>query len=326
LPNAKQASALKQQDDQPKKFLGLPPSEPDTYDGPWERAEHWVVWLTLFWICLCLFGTLLAFSTNSDFVANMLAPPGEEIWFRLSRQLPVTFLIYIVFGLLVERLGVNVAYTRKTFHILGTFAFPLFFTPAVIEGVELYRQWYLSMTWFSLISFVLPYAIMVRPIRSRVRFLYLGHRCFDRPEDRPYTLIWFISQMLAVSVVLVPMTQYFAAKGMWSLYLIAAMANGLGDGLAEPIGKIWGKKKYKVRALFTRREYTRSYAGSACVAFFTAIGVLLNQSILSTGELITLLAILPALLAFIEAKSPHTWDNVFMYIACWVVIYFVVLA
>ncbi len=172
----------------------------------------------------------------------------------------------------------------------------------------------------------MPYALMIRPIRSRVRFLYIGHRCFDRPEDRPYTLIWFISQMLALGIILVPMTQYFVSKGLWSLYLIAAAANGLGDGLAEPIGKVFGKKKYKVYALFTKREYTRSYAGSACVAFFTAFGILLNIQILSISQLVILLAILPALITYVEAKSPNTWDNLFIYLVCWIVIYLVVLA
>jgi phytol kinase len=199
-------------------------------------------------------------------------------------------------------------------------------TPDAISGIELYREWYLSITWNALLGFVLPYAIMVRPIRSRVRFLYLGHRCFDRPEDRPYTLIWFISQMIAVGVIMLPMTQYFVSKGMWSLYLIAAMSNGLGDGLAEPVGKIWGKRKYKVNALFTGREYTRSYAGSACVAFFTALGVIINYDVLTTSQLTLLLLILPPLMTVIEAKSPHTWDNFLLYIACWLVLYLVVFA
>ena len=215
---------------------------------------------------------------------------------------------------------------RKASHIFATFFIPLIWTPAVIEGVELYHQWYLSVTWKSFAVFVIPYALMIRPIRSKVRLLYLGHRSFDRPEDRPYTLIWFMTQMLAIGLLLVPMSQYFLSNGVWSLYLIAAMSNGLGDGLAEPIGKVFGKKKYKVRALFTDREYTRSYVGSACVAFFTTLGILINIPILSTGELVTLLAILPALITVIEAKSPHTWDNVFIYLACWAVVYLVVLA
>ncbi len=310
----------------PKLFLGLPASDPDTYDGPWEKAEHWVLWLALFWFLLGLIGTLIWALAESEFIRTVFAPPGDAFWTRATRQVPYIFLLCMLFGLAVEKLGVNVAYTRKTIHIVATFVLPALMMPAVIEGVELYRTWYLSVTWHSFVVFALPYAFMVRPIRSRVRFLYLGHRSFDRPEDRPYTLIWFISQMLAIGVLMVPMSQHFASRGLWSLYLIAAMANGLGDGLAEPVGKIWGKKKYKVRALFTRREYTRSYMGSACVAFFTTLGVIINYSVLSLGEFVTLLAILPALITWVEAKSPHTWDNFFLYATCWIVIYIVVLA
>lgn len=309
-----------------KLFLGLPASEPDTYDGPWEKAEHWVIWLTLVWLGLGLLGMAIWFASDNAFIATVFAPPGDEFWGRLTRQVPLMFVITFLFGLAVEKGGLNVVYTRKTSHIIAMFVLPLFLTPAVIEGIDLYRQWYLSVTWNSFAVFALPYALMVRPIRSRVRILYLSHRSFDRPEDRPYTLIWFMSQMMAIGVLLVPMAQYFVSRGAWSLYLIVAMANGLGDGLAEPIGKIWGRRKYKVRALFTQREYTRSYAGSACVAFFTTLGVIINYQILSTGELITLLAILPALITWIEARSPHTWDNFFIYLACWIVIYVVVLA
>jgi hypothetical protein len=309
-----------------KLFLGLPASEPDTYTGPWERAEHWVLWLTGFWFFMCLAGTVLAYTSQSEFIVEVFSPPGQKLLVQLSRQLPAMFLALLIFGLAVDTGRINVAYTRKASHIFATFIIPALWTPSLIEGTELYHEWYLSVTWKSFAVFVLPYALMIRPIRSRVRLLYLGHRSFDRPEDRPYTLIWFISQMLAIGLLLVPMSQYFVSKGVWSLYLIAAISNGLGDGLAEPIGKVFGKKKYKVTALFTQREYTRSYAGSACVAFFTTLGILINIPVLSTGELIALLAILPALLTLIEAKSPHTWDNFFMYIACWVVIYIVVFA
>jgi hypothetical protein len=309
-----------------KKFLGLPASEPDTYDGPWEKAEHWVLWLTGFWFLMCVAGTVISYVAQDPFIVEVFSPPGEKLLVQLSRQLPAMFLGLLVFGLAVDRGRVNVAYTRKASHIFATFLIPLFWTPAVIEGAELYHQWYLSVTWKSFAVFVLPYALMIRPIRSKVRLLYLGHRSFDRPEDRPYTLIWFITQMLAIGVLLVPMSQYFASHGVWSLYLIPAMSNGLGDGLAEPIGKVFGKRKYEVSALFTNRKYTRSYAGSACVAFFTTLSILINIPILSTGELIALLAILPALITIIEAKSPHTWDNFFMYITCWLVVYLVVFA
>ena len=52
----------------------------------------------------------------------------------------------------------------------------------------------------------------------------------------------------------------------------------VGDGLAEPIGKLYGKHKYETIALFTNQKFTRSYEGSACVFFFTAVSVVCSMS------------------------------------------------
>ena len=61
------------------------------------------------------------------------------------------------------------------------------------------------------------------------------------------------------------------------------IASGLGDGFAEPIGRIFGKHKYKATALFSKEKFTRSYEGSACVLIFTMIGILVTIKELSTG-------------------------------------------
>ena len=58
-------------------------------------------------------------------------------------------------------------------------------------------------------------------------------------------------------------------KGL--LIWIPFLSVGLGDGLAEPVGRIWGKHKYKVRAMCTSKRYTRSLEGSAVVFFWTAV-------------------------------------------------------
>lgn len=305
-----------------KLWLGLPASEPDLYQGPWEKAEHWVLWLALFWILLCLMGTMISSLTSDETIAYIFSVPlaDDPLWDRLLKQIPATFFVYTLFGLLVEKLGVNVVFTRKAGHIAFIFILPLLVSPEIKSDLELYREWYIALTWYSLFGFIVPYALLIRPLRSRIKPFYYVLRAFDRPEDRPYTLIWFISQMLAISLIQIPMTQHFVSEGLWSLYLIAAFANGLGDGLAEPIGKIYGKRKYKVIALFTNRQYTRSYAGSACVFIATAVGVAINYNVLSGVQFLFLIMILPALMTLIEAKSPHTWDNFFLYGACWIVI------
>ena len=307
------------QAEKPKLWLGLPPSEPDTYTGPWQKEEKWTLWLLAIWCAAAIIGTLIGFYSTDPDTQALFALPEEEVWMRVLRQIPLTFFVYMIFGWAVEKWGVNVVFTRKFGHILFIFLLPLFFVPGEIAEGQLYRAWYTSVVWNSLFSLVLPYVLLVQPIRKRFRPFYYTVRAFDRPEDRPYTLIWFMLQMLTIGLFQIPMTQYFVSEGLWSLYLISAFANGLGDGLAEPVGKIWGKKKYKVKALFTQREYTRSYMGSATVFVATTIGVLINYNMLTGLQFAVMLAVMPALMTIIEAKSPHTFDNAFMFAACWAV-------
>jgi len=306
-------------------WFGLPPSEADSYIGPMQKAEKWVLVLFAVWVGLALIGTLLSFSINDPTVAIIFSVPDAEFFKQSITTLFFTLLLLNLLGLLVDKLGVNVAITRKTGHIIGTFVLPMMIVPILIEQDQLYQAWYQSVVWRSIFLIIIPYTLLIRPIRSRVRPFYFCMRALDRPEDRPYTLLWFSSQMLAISIIMIPMTQYFVHIGMWSLFLIPAIANGLGDGLAEPIGKIFGRKKYEVRALFTDRIYSRTYVGSACVAFFTALGILLNIDVLSSTQFWFLLLTLPLVVTFIEARSPHTWDNFFIYIVCGVFIYFALL-
>ena len=87
-------------------LLGLPPTPPDTWTGPWQRPEQWVIWLAVSWGLLCIAGALLGRYSGSEVLAEVLAPPGGELAALLSRQLPITLLIYYLFGLAVEKGGV----------------------------------------------------------------------------------------------------------------------------------------------------------------------------------------------------------------------------
>ncbi len=300
-------------------WLGLPPSEPDPYNGPWQKEEKWTLWILAIWCVAAALGTTIGMLSSNPETQALLALPEQEVWMRVLRQIPLTFFVYMLFGLAVEKWGVNVAYTRKFGHILFVFFLPLFVVPHSIPEGELYRAWYISVVWNALFALIIPYTLLVQPIRKRFKPFYYTVRAFDRPEDRPYTLLWFMLQMLAIGALQVPMTQYFVSEELWSLYLISAFANGLGDGLAEPLGKIYGKKKYQVVALFTKRKFTRSYVGSATVFIATAMGVLINYNVLTGTQFLILLVVMPPLMTLIEAKSPHTFDNVFMFAACWAV-------
>jgi phytol kinase len=97
------------------------------------------------------------------------------------------------------------------------------------------------------------------------------------------------------------------------LLLIPVLITGIGDGLAEPVGKRWGRHKYKARGLCSSKKYTRSYEGSAtvlvsgwisCAAFYNYFG--------NWQHFVITIIVLPPLMTLAEAFSPHTWDTPFL--------------
>ncbi len=100
-----------------------------------------------------------------------------------------------------------------------------------------------------------------------------------------------------------------------SLIYITVLVAGIGDGLAEPVGVRFGKRKYTVRALFTDRKYTRTLEGSACVLFSGVLAVLLLSGQLNSTQVMFALVFIPILMTLAEAFSPHTWDGPFLYLS-----------
>ena len=80
-------------------------------------------------------------------------------------------------------------------------------------------------------------------------------KAVDRPEDRPYTLIWFSSQIISTLIIVIPFSVYFSRIDKIGLIFIPILINGLADGLVEPVGIRFGKHKYKTRACLSSREY-----------------------------------------------------------------------
>ena len=101
----------------------------------------------------------------------------------------------------------------------------------------------------------------------------------------------------------------------------------IGDGLAEPIGVMFGRIKYKTYALFTNKRFFRTVEGSLTV-FISTIGVLVWFGDLFTEkQFICAIAALPLTLMFTEAISPHTWDGPFLsgvsgILVCFILMYF----
>jgi dolichol kinase len=107
--------------------------------------------------------------------------------------------------------------------------------------------------------------LFIKPIRDRISFLKTIFLSWDRPEDRPHTLFWLSTQLIVGYAVLIPMDALFKQYGFANLVLIPVLVHGIGDGLAEPVGVRFGRHKYATRSLFSKRRYTRSIEGSACV-------------------------------------------------------------
>lgn len=216
------------------------------------------------------------------------------------------FLIHYGCGLLVIYRNVKVNYTRKVNH------FAFFFLPSLLSLIIEYP---FSPATF-LIDLICAFVFLtcfIKPMRNNIRVLSVMFSSFDRPEDRPFTLTWLYTQFIASYLVLIPLLIYFESREMLPLVMIIIIVNGIGDGLAEPVGIRFGKKKYTTYALFTKQRYVRSYLGSACVFVTTAIAILAFQQYFSATQLVAALLVMPMLITLAEAFSPHTWDSPLIY-------------
>jgi len=208
-------------------------------------------------------------------------------------------------GILATRHGVLVNYTRKIVHfaaflvpVFVTDLFPFQATPAttLISGAIL-----LGLL-----------ALLSKPVRSRSDFLMTVFRSFDRPEDRPHTLLWLTTQLITGYAVIITFGVVFSQMEMLRLIYIPILVSGIGDGLAEPVGVRFGRRKYQVPAIFSSRTYERTLEGSACVFVTSVIVILLFHAAFTTPQLWVALAAVPLLLTLAEAKAPHTWDQPFL--------------
>jgi len=232
-----------------------------------------------------------------DFLLNFVVKTG------------IYFTIMYLSGLLVLKKGVKVNYTRKINHfallvvpfLMGTI---LRQPPQSGGGTEDY-----FMQVVGLLSGLLFFVIFLKPIRERVRIFDIAFRGIDRPEDRPYTLRWMVTQTAANFIATIPISIYLGTINKPDLIFILILINGIGDGLAEPIGVRFGKHKYETIALFTNRKYERSLEGSACVFIVSLVVVALFGSLFSQLQLIVALLTFPIIMTLAEAKAPHTWDN-----------------
>jgi len=179
------------------------------------------------------------------------------------------------------------------------------------------------------------------------KFAYL---CYDRPEDRPDSMRYEITEnvikwplLLAFLFAYLRIDPDAGAGSMGdqsdgenrdSLVYIPLCITTIGDGLAEPVG-VWGSQYFKrvwnldvtfrTKSLYTSEggfwsgDFRRSYPGSLCVflvSIFALIGIprtLFDLAKLwSPAQFIYLMCMLPFWATVTEAVAPHTCDGPFL--------------
>ena len=210
-------------------------------------------------------------------------------------------------GFLVRYSGVKVNYTRKVNH------FAIFFLPVFIDK-QFDAETFTNFVYLAISAVITTVSLLMfyEPIRKLIPPYQLMFEGFDRPEDRPYTLVWIWTQFAAGFAVMLPMIWLFGQWGLGSLVLIPILINVVGDGLAEPVGIRFGKHEYRTRALFTEKEYVRTLEGSACVLITGLIVVAMHYEYFTITQFVLSMLLVPLLMTLTEAYSPHTWDTPFL--------------
>lgn len=217
-------------------------------------------------------------------------------------KLMLVFLIAYTGGLCVKYELLKVNYTRKFNHFL------LFFAPSLIDKYFTTvgtAPFFLNEGLFFLGSFI----IFVKPIRERILFIGTAFSSFDRPEDRPYTLIWYIMQEVMGYLVVMPALIIYERYNMLGLISIPILISVFGDGLAEPVGVRFGKHRYLTYAILSKKKYLRTLEGSFMVFITSIIVIFLFYRSFNQIEFILALLTVPITVTLAEALAPHTLDN-----------------
>jgi phytol kinase len=215
--------------------------------------------------------------------------------------LSVTYLGYFLCGKLVEQYNVRVNYTRKLMH------FVTFFLPWTIQHHFGFQH---SAGIAALAACFVPLhlLIFITPIRRRYPLVATMFRGMDRPEDRPYTLRWLMTQFAASYAVYALLYVAMIARGVTEWMLIPLLIIGIGDGLAEPVGVAFGRHAYAVSALHGGRTYRRTWEGSGMVFLAGLFTLIACSQDFTPLQLSVALLVVPLSATLAEAVAPHTWD------------------
>jgi dolichol kinase len=227
----------------------------------------------------------------------------NRFWLNQGVKYVSIGLIQFVCGLLVHKFNVNVAYTRKIVHIF------YFVFPQLLDTILLSFDKNIFTELWNIVIIFLLLSLILEPIRERSVLFQIMFKAIDRPKDRPYTVFWFITQLVVSIPIIAGFSILFSYWGRDPFIFIPLIILVFGDGLAEPIGTRFGYHKYSVKGFYVSDVYTRSFEGSACVYFFSVVAVAANYNNFTKESMTFALLTLPVIMPLVEAKSPHTWDN-----------------
>lgn len=227
----------------------------------------------------------------------------------------IIFIVWYLSGLLVLKKNVKVNYTRKINHftlLIIPFLMDMILKRAEDTDVSSNSEGDIFLSALSLLLGLSYFLLFLKPIRERSKIINTAFLSIDRPEDRPNTLLWISTQSIANFFVAIPFSSYLISINKMEFIFIIMIINGVGDGLAEPIGIRFGKHKYKTYALFSKKKYERSVEGSACVFITSLITIIVFGPFFSSTQFKIALIVIPTLMTLAEAFSPHSWDNPFL--------------
>jgi len=202
----------------------------------------------------------------------------------------------------------KVNYTRKLQHFAAYLVPLLMHTSAAGSA-----KGPLTLAWGNWVT-LLGFLILIKPLRERFTFVMLQFNSLDRPEDRPNTISWIVGGNILPGCFMIILFRWlYSWTDQQDLSYIFIFITGIGDGLAEPVGIYLGKHKYWTNSCFGDRRYQRSFEGSACVFLSSIIFTTLLWYVFKTPwQFWTAMIVLPPLMTYSEATSPHTIDTPFL--------------
>lgn len=268
---------------------------------------------------------------NSGDVTLPLQNTFQDFLPYLWRQLLLVMTFYLsgyVLGRLVQKEKISPSFSRKLVCLL-TFAVSYInslSTPAYGSFITC------MLVAFGCVIILLMLGSLAKPFRDNFPALRTIFSSINRPEDEPYTLTWLATEVIITSLVIIifiPLIHFFSKNILidqsilYGVMLIPIFASGIGDALAEIVGKKWGRHHYQTRSIFGNRVYTRSLEGSSMVfltTIITGLVVAMQFSFHMPVFFWKAFILLPITLTLAEAKSPHTWDNPLLYFTGYVTI------